>query len=52
LLNQGEESDWYSYRDDNVKTYICRQTGPGNLVQWETAAVPTDSRQSFVTFAK
>ncbi len=50
LLNQGEESVWYSYREDNAKTCVCRQTGPGNLVQWETAAVPADSKQSSVTF--
>jgi hypothetical protein len=50
LLNQGEDSVWYSYREDNAKTCICRQSGPGNLVQWETAAVPADAKQSSVTF--
>ena len=49
-LNEGEDGTWYSYREDNAKTYICRQTVPGNLVQWETAAVPAAGKPSAVTF--
>jgi hypothetical protein len=40
LRNEGEEGVWHTYREDNVKMPICRQTQPGNLIEWETAIPP------------
>jgi hypothetical protein len=48
--NQGEAGLWYSYREDNVKVLVCRQTAPGHLVEWETCAVPKDWKNEPATF--
>jgi hypothetical protein len=45
-----EEGVWYSYREDSAKTLICRQTRPGQLVEWETDLVPLDWKRPAVTF--
>ncbi len=50
VRNEGEEGVWYSYREDNVKMPICRQTKPGNLVEWETEVVPPEPQDERVTF--
>jgi hypothetical protein len=50
VRNEGEEGVWYSYREDNVKMPVCRQTKSGNLVEWETAIVPADQNEERVTF--
>ncbi len=50
MRNDGEEGVWYSFREDNVKMPICRQTQLGHLVEWETAPVPTDGKEDRVTF--
>jgi hypothetical protein len=42
VANEGEDSVWHSYREDNARVLICRQTKPGNRVTWETAPVPKD----------
>ena len=50
LRNEGEEGVWYSYCEDNVAMRICRQTKPGNLVEWETANLTADWTGERVTF--
>lgn len=50
VRNEGEEGVWYSYREDNVKMPICRQTQPGHLLEWETAVVPSDQKDERVAF--
>ena len=53
ILEKGEEGTWHSYRDDNVRAYVCRQTAAGNMVEWETAPVPAgwDRPQATFVFA-
>ncbi|HOZ49635.1 MAG TPA: glycoside hydrolase family 2 TIM barrel-domain containing protein [Candidatus Hydrogenedentes bacterium] len=48
--NQAEEANWFTYREPDAKQYTCRQTQPGNLIEWETAAVPADLATEAVTF--
>jgi len=48
--NEGEEGVWYSYREDNVKMPVCRQTQAGHLVEWKTAAAPAEGTNDFLTF--
>jgi beta-galactosidase len=50
IRNEGEEGTWYSYCEDNVTLPICRQTQPGHLVEWETAATPPEGKDERVTF--
>jgi len=50
VIQKGEESAWHSYREDNVRVYVCRQTEAGNVVEWETAPAPADWKRSEVTF--
>jgi len=50
IRNEGEESIWHSYREDNTRFYICRQTAPGHLVEWETARVPDALKGRAITF--
>ncbi|MCP4645208.1 MAG: hypothetical protein GY851_32500 [bacterium] len=40
VRNEGEQSAWFSYREDRAVTYICRQTSLGHRVEWETAPIP------------
>jgi len=49
LGDEAEEGVWFSYREDNAKFLICRQTAPGHLVEWETAPAPQDAKAK-VTF--
>ena len=51
VSNEGEESSWYSYREDGTRSLVCRQTQPGHRVVWETAVVPKDHKGDRVTFA-
>lgn len=51
VANEGEDGTWHSYREDNARVFLCRQTKPGNLVCWETAPVPKDLSGDQVTFA-
>ena len=51
VANEGEESLWYSIREDSCRVLVCRQTKPGNLVAWETAPAPKDLSGDYVTFA-
>jgi beta-galactosidase len=50
IKSEGEEGTWYSYREDDVKMLICRQTAPGHLVEWETCPVPKDWKDEPATF--
>ena len=50
LRNEGEEGAWYSYREDNIRMPICRQTQPGHAIEWETAAAPADAGAEQVSF--
>lgn len=50
VRNEGEDGTWYSYREDNVKMPVCRQTQPGHSVEWETALVPPDLKEERVIF--
>jgi len=50
LRNEGEEGRWFSYREQNAVNYVCRQTGEGHLVEWETAPVPEAFDGDGVTF--
>jgi beta-galactosidase len=50
LVNEGEDGTWYSYREDNARVILCRQTQPGNRVTWETAPVPSEPASDPVTF--
>jgi hypothetical protein len=50
VANEGEETAWYSYREDNTRTLTCRQDKPGNRVTWETAPVPQKPSGDRVTF--
>jgi len=50
LTNEGETGTWHSYREDNTRFYVCRQTAPGHLVEWETAPVPEALKAKPVTF--
>ena len=51
LSNEGEESTWYSYREDGARVIVCRQSQPGHRVTWQTAVVPKDEKADRVTFA-
>ena len=53
LVEKGEEGTWHSYREDNVRAYVCRQTAVGNLVEWETSPLPAgwDRPQATFVFA-
>lgn len=48
--NQGEDTTWYSFRDDGTRVLVCRQNRPGNKVAWETAPLPTGLASDLVTF--
>ncbi|MGB2820686.1 MAG: hypothetical protein WBF17_06865, partial [Phycisphaerae bacterium] len=50
VRNEGETGKWHSYREDNVTQPTCRQTKVGNLVEWETAPLPTDWKGRHATF--
>lgn len=50
MIQKGEEGVWHSYREDNITCYVCRQTQAGNVVEWETAAVPADWKATEATF--
>lgn len=50
IANAGEDSTWRSYREDNARVLICRQTKPGHRVKWETAPVPNELAGDRVTF--
>jgi hypothetical protein len=50
VANEGEDGTWYSFREDNARVLICRQTKPGNRVTWETAPVPKEPANERVTF--
>ena len=50
IANEGEESTWHSFREDNTRVLVCRQSKPGNRVTWETASVPEGLENKSVTF--
>ena len=50
VTQKGEEGTWHSYRENNVRVYVCRQTQVGNVVEWETAPVPAGGDRPEVTF--
>ncbi|MCY2954443.1 MAG: hypothetical protein NTU53_21140 [Planctomycetota bacterium] len=50
VSKESEEGEWFSYREDRAKAYICRQTRPGNSVEWETDVVPLETKGASVTF--
>jgi hypothetical protein len=50
LSNEGEDGIWYSFREDNARVLISRQTIPGNRVTWVTAPVPKEPADDRVTF--
>jgi hypothetical protein len=50
VRNDGEDGTWHSYREDNTRFYVCRQTEPGHRVEWETAPVPEALTGEGVTF--
>ena len=50
LRNEGEESRWFSYREQDAAGYVCRQTAQGHLVEWETARLPEAFDSDAVTF--
>ena len=49
VVHEGEDGTWYSFREDNARVLICRQTKPGNRVTWETAPVPDKPASERVT---
>jgi len=50
VRNEGEDGTWHSFREDNARSYVCRQTAPGHLIEWETAPVPADTPGKAATF--
>jgi hypothetical protein len=44
VSNRGEDGVWRSYREDNTRVHICRQSQPGNSVTWETEPFPPPPR--------
>ncbi len=50
LTNEGEDANWYSYREDRARVLVCRQTQPGHRVTWLTAPVPAEPSADPVTF--
>jgi beta-galactosidase len=50
VANRGEDYVGNSYREDTARTYICRQTKPGNTVDWETVPVSADFSADRATF--
>jgi hypothetical protein len=50
LVNQGEDGYYPSYREENARLFICRQTKPGTLIAWETAPVPKSFPGDQLTF--
>jgi hypothetical protein len=50
VRNEGEDGTWHSYREDNTRFHVCRQTEPGHEVEWETAPVPEALGGEGVTF--
>lgn len=40
---EAEKFAWHTALEDNVESYLCRQTKPGNLITWETAPVPKEA---------
>jgi hypothetical protein len=50
VSNGGEEATWLSYREDNARLLLCRQTTPGHRVAWETWPVPKEPASQRVTF--
>jgi hypothetical protein len=51
LANEGEDSVWYSHREDLARILVCRQTRPGNRLLWETPPVPQAVAGERVTLA-
>ncbi|MDD5520804.1 MAG: glycoside hydrolase family 2 TIM barrel-domain containing protein [Kiritimatiellae bacterium] len=51
VVNEGEYGTWHSYREDQARIYICRQTKPGNRVTWETVPLPKESGSNRVVYA-
>ncbi|MBN2308844.1 MAG: hypothetical protein JXR94_07745, partial [Candidatus Hydrogenedentes bacterium] len=50
IRNEGEESEWFTYRETSAPGHICRQTQPGNAVEWDTAPVPAGFDGAAATF--
>ena len=50
VANEGEDGIWHSFREDNTRVLVCRQTKPGNRIAWETAPVPDKQASERVTF--
>ncbi len=50
VIRKGEEGTWHSYREDNVRVYVCRQTQVDNTVEWETSPVPAGWTRPQATF--
>jgi beta-galactosidase len=51
VVQSSEKGMWHSHREDNVALHICRQDKVGNLVEWDTAAIPAEPREPTVTLA-
>lgn len=43
VTNEAEKASWHTALEDNVECYFCRQTKPGNLIDWETGPVPKET---------
>lgn len=50
VRNEGEKSDWFTYREQSDEVEVLRQTEAGHVMEWETAAVPESLPGDFVTF--
>jgi hypothetical protein len=51
VVNKGETTTWFSYREDHAKSFVCRQNDVKRRIVWETVAVPKDLAADRVTFA-
>ena len=50
LTQHGEQADYPSYREAQAPLHVCRQLETGRSLEWETAQVPADWKNSEVTF--
>ncbi len=50
VTNEGEDSVWYSYREDKTRAFVCRQNEPGNRVTWESSPMPKELASDHATF--
>jgi hypothetical protein len=50
VRNEGEEGQWFTYREARGVQYVCRQTGKGHVIEWQTAPVPDPVAGEALTF--